>query len=106
MYVFDGTGGVKKENKAWDQKHKQLNATLEKKIIPSLSFDQPHVQQVRTKSCNVDEVNSRTFGSKEMTRNCFSSCFMFPTFVKYLAPYNIYFSTRNSSYLVSNLWTC
>jgi hypothetical protein len=63
MYVFDGTRGVKKENKAWGQKHKQLDATLEKKTIPSLSFDQPHVQQARTKSYNVDEVNNRTFGS-------------------------------------------
>jgi hypothetical protein len=43
MYVFDGIGGVKKENKVWGQKHKQLDATLENKTIASSSFDQ-HVQ--------------------------------------------------------------
>jgi len=106
MYVFDGIGRVKKENKVWGQKHKQPNATLEKKILPFLAFDQPHDQKARPQSCNVDEVNIRTSGSKEMTRNCFNSCFMFPTFVKYLAPYNIYSSAMNSSYLVNNLWKC
>jgi hypothetical protein len=34
MYVFDGTRGVKKEDKVWGQKHKQPNATPEKKMIP------------------------------------------------------------------------
>jgi hypothetical protein len=38
MYVFDGTGGVKKENKVWGQKHKQLDATPEKKIVSSLAL--------------------------------------------------------------------
>jgi hypothetical protein len=41
MYVFDGTKGVKKENKVWDQKHKQPNAIPANKIIPSLAFDRP-----------------------------------------------------------------
>jgi hypothetical protein len=45
MYVFDGTKGVKKENKVWGQKHKQPYATLEKKTTSSLAFDQPHAQQ-------------------------------------------------------------
>jgi hypothetical protein len=31
MYVFDGTEGVKKENKVWGQKHKQLYAIPKKK---------------------------------------------------------------------------
>jgi hypothetical protein len=44
MYVFDGIGGVKKENKVCGQKQKQLNATLEKKTIPYLAFDQLHAQ--------------------------------------------------------------
>jgi hypothetical protein len=39
MYVFDGTRGVKKENKVWGQKHKQPDGILEKKTIPSLAFD-------------------------------------------------------------------
>jgi hypothetical protein len=39
MYVFDGIKGIKKENKVWGQKHKQLYTTLEKKTIPSLAFD-------------------------------------------------------------------
>jgi hypothetical protein len=64
MYVFDGTRGVKKENKIYGQKHKQPYATLKKKTILSLAFDQPHALQVRTQSCNVDEVNSKTFRSK------------------------------------------
>jgi hypothetical protein len=102
MYVFDGTKRVRKENKVWGQKHIQPDVTPEKKKISSLAFDQPHAQQVGTQSSNVDEVN-RSLGPK---RNCFNSCFMFPTFVKYLVPHNIYSSTRNSSYLVSNLWTC
>ncbi len=63
MYVFDGTKGVKKENKVWGQKHKQPYATLEKKTTSSLAFDQPHAQQAWTQSCNVDEINSRTFRS-------------------------------------------
>jgi hypothetical protein len=45
MYVFDGTKGVKKENKVWGEKHKQPYVTLEKKTTSSLTFDQPHVQQ-------------------------------------------------------------
>jgi hypothetical protein len=103
MYVFDGTRIVKKVNKVWGQKHKQLNGIPKKKIVPSLAFDRPHAQQAITQSYNVDEVNNRTFGSKEMTRNCFNSCSMFPTFVKYVTPYNIYSSARNLSYLVNNL---
>jgi hypothetical protein len=43
MYVFDGTEGIKKENKVWGQKHKQPDAILEEKKIPSLAFDRPHV---------------------------------------------------------------
>jgi hypothetical protein len=31
MYVFDGIGTVKKENKVWGQKHKQLDAIPKKK---------------------------------------------------------------------------
>jgi hypothetical protein len=42
MYVFDGITRVKKENKVWGQKHKQLDGILEKKITSSLTFDQPH----------------------------------------------------------------
>jgi hypothetical protein len=42
MYVFDGTKGVKKENKVWGQKHKQPDVTLKKKTILSLTFYQPH----------------------------------------------------------------
>ncbi len=103
MYVFNGTREVKKENKVWGQKHKQPHATPKKKTLPSLAFDRPHAQQVGTQSCNVDEVNNKTSRSKEMTKICFSSCSMFPTFVKYLAPYNIYSFARNSSYLVSNV---
>jgi hypothetical protein len=105
MYVFDGIK-VKKENKVWGPKHKQPNGIPKKKIILFLTFDRPHVQQAITQSCNVDEVNNRTSGSKEMMRNYFSSCSMFPTFINYLTPYSIYFSTRNSSYLVNNFWTC
>ncbi len=63
MYVFDGTKGVKKENKVWGEKHKQPYVTLEKKTTSSLTFDQPHVQQAWTQSCNVDEINNRTFRS-------------------------------------------
>jgi hypothetical protein len=44
MHVFDGTKGIKKENKVWGQKHKQPNAIPEKKIAPSLAFDRPHAQ--------------------------------------------------------------
>ncbi len=44
MYVFDGTRGVKKENKVWGQKHKQPDGILEKKIVPYLAFNRPHVQ--------------------------------------------------------------
>ncbi len=60
MYVFDGIKGVKKINKFWGQKHKQPNATLKKKTILSLAFDQLHVLQVGTQSCNVDEASSRS----------------------------------------------
>jgi hypothetical protein len=42
MYVSNGTKGIKKENKVWGQKHKQPDATLEKKMISSLAFDRPH----------------------------------------------------------------
>jgi len=72
------------------QKHKQLDATPKKKTISSLAFDLLHVQQAGTQSCNVDEVDIRTFGSKDMIKICFNSCSMFPTFIKYLAPYIIY----------------
>ncbi len=106
MYVFDGTKRVKKENKVWGQKHKQPSGIPKKKIVLYLAFDQLHAQQAITQSCNVDEVNNRTSRSKEMMRNYFSSCSMFPTFVKYLTPYNIYSFARNLSYLVSNFWTC
>jgi hypothetical protein len=44
MYVFNGTGGVKKENKVWGPKQKQLNVTLQKKTVPYLTFDQLHAQ--------------------------------------------------------------
>jgi hypothetical protein len=105
MYVFDGTRRIKKENEVWGQKHKQPNGIPKKKTISSMAFDQPHAQHI-TQSCNVDEVNIKTSESKELTRNCFRSCSMFLTFVKYLTPYSIHSSTRNSSYLVNNLWTC
>jgi hypothetical protein len=38
MYVFDGTQGVKKENKVWGQKHIQQNANSkeENNIISGL----------------------------------------------------------------------
>jgi hypothetical protein len=39
MYVFNGIGKVKKENKVWGQKHKQPNTTPKKKVILSLAFD-------------------------------------------------------------------
>jgi hypothetical protein len=39
MYVFDGTGKVKKENKVWGQKRKQPNAIPKKKIVLSLAFN-------------------------------------------------------------------
>jgi hypothetical protein len=32
-YVSDGTGGIKKENKVWGQKHEQPDVSLEKKIV-------------------------------------------------------------------------
>jgi hypothetical protein len=44
MYVFDGTRGLKKENKVWGQKHKQPDGILKKKTVSYLAFDQPHVQ--------------------------------------------------------------
>jgi hypothetical protein len=53
MYVFDGIGGIKKEYKVWDQKKTRCNSKEEKNI------DVPHVQQARTQSCNVDELNNR-----------------------------------------------
>jgi hypothetical protein len=42
MCVFDGTKGIKKENKVWGQKHKQQNGIPKKKIVPFVAFDQPH----------------------------------------------------------------
>jgi hypothetical protein len=39
MYVFDGIGIIKKENKVWDHKHKQLDAIPKKKIVLFLAFD-------------------------------------------------------------------
>jgi hypothetical protein len=39
MYVFDGIKRVNKKNKVWGKKHKQLYATPEKKIVPSMAFD-------------------------------------------------------------------
>jgi hypothetical protein len=39
MYVFDGTRRIKKANKVWGQKHKQLDGILEKKIVSSLAID-------------------------------------------------------------------
>jgi len=74
MYVFYGTRGVKKENKVWGQKHKQPNGIPKKKIQLPMAFDQPHVQQVITQSCSIDDVNNRTSRSKEMMKNYFNSC--------------------------------
>jgi hypothetical protein len=43
LHVFDGTEGIKKENKVWGQKHKQPNAAPKKESILFLAFDRHHV---------------------------------------------------------------